>query len=307
VANLASTLLRPSQLDIAAPATDTSAVPRDRYDRPLIRVPGADKPVPYTRCTTFVDCIEDKSCLTTWGKRMVVVGATHAPRLVSDAARHDPHEPAGKQALNRIADQLVQLAGAHDKRERGTRLHALSEYVDRGEALPPSTPGELADMTVYKSATLALDVVHIERLVVVDDLKVAGTPDRISAYDGPGPDGTPLAGNLITDLKTGSVDYGALKMAMQLAVYSRGRFYDHTTGTRTPLPEVHQGWGLIIHLPAGTAACTVYWIDLATGWEAVQVAAQVRTLRTRKRLLTPLRHAASPVTPGNVATTSKRD
>lgn len=298
-----TTLLKPSQLDLAAPEPDASKVPRDRYDRPLILIPGADKPVPYTRCTTFVDCIEDKSSLARWGKRMVVVGASHAPRLVGDAARHDPHDPAGKQALNRIADQLAQIAGAHDKREKGTRLHALSEFVDRGEALPPSTPGELADMTAYKSATLTLDVMHIERLVVVDHLKVAGTPDRICSYDGPGPDGRPLAANLITDLKTGSVDYGTLKMAMQLAVYSRGQFYDHTTGIRSPLPAVHQEWGLVIHLLASAAACTVYWIDLAAGWQAVQVAAQVRTLRTRRRLLTPLHEGASLDTPSDVATT----
>lgn len=294
-------LLKPSTVDIATPDTDATPVPRDRYDRPLVRVPGAAKPVPYTRCTTFVDCIEDKTSLTAWGKRMVVVGATHAPHLITRARGLDPQSQQDKQALNRLADQLVQLAGANDKREKGTRLHALSEYVDRGDPLPPCTHAELDDMIAYKTATVALDVVHIERLVVLDDLKVAGTPDRISHYDGPGPDGRPLTANLITDLKTGSVDYGALKMAMQLAVYSRGQHYDHITGGRIPLPDVNQDWGLIIHLPAGAAQCTVYWIDLAAGWEAAGVAAQVRALRSRRKLMIALPAQASQITSDTVA------
>jgi hypothetical protein len=299
--SLPSPFTKPSAVDSVTREPDR--VPRDRYDRPLIHVPGAAKLIPYTRCTTYVDCIEDKTSLATWGKRMVVVGASHAPPLLNQARGIDPNDRDGKKQLNRIAEQLVTLAGAHDKRTKGTYLHTLSEHVDRGEALPACTASDLADMVAYKSATVMLDVLHIEQLVVVDALKVAGTPDRISYYDGPGPDGKPLAGNLITDLKTGSVDHGALKMAMQLSVYSRGLFYDHRTQTRRPLPDVHQDWGLIIHLPAGSGKCTVYWVDLATGWEAVQVAAQVRALRNRRKVLIPLQ--ANPVaapTGGVVAT-----
>jgi glycine betaine/proline transport system substrate-binding protein len=43
------------------------------------------------------------------------------------------------------------------------------------------------------------------------------------------PDYSPLT--YIADLKTGSVDFGAGKIAMQLAVYSRSVFYDHQTKT----------------------------------------------------------------------------
>jgi hypothetical protein len=298
---LTITLIRPSQINTDQSKTGASQVPRDRYDRPLIRPPGADKAVPYTRCTTYVDCIEDKSSLATWGKRMVVVGATHAPGLIEQARHHDPQEPRGKKALNRLAEQLVTVAGAHHKREKGTYLHALSEHVDRRQPLPPSTTQDRADMAAYRMATLRLDVLHIEQLVVVDHLKIAGTPDRAAFYAGPGPDGQPFAGNLITDLKTGSVEYGGLKMAMQLAVYSRGLLYDHTTGTRTPLPDVNQDWGLIIHLPAGTAQCTLHWVDLALGWEAVQVARQVRALRARRKLLIPVAQSVATDTPNTVA------
>ncbi|MFG1602833.1 hypothetical protein [Actinoplanes sp. NPDC049265] len=291
-------ITRPSQFDSPAEPASSAGVPRDRYDRPLIHIPGRAKPTPYTRCTTFVDCIEDKSALNAWGKRMVLVGAAHDPALVAQARQLDPLDPAGKRALNSLAERATALAGAHAKREKGTHLHKLSEYVDRGEALPGATDQDVADMAAYKAATLHLDVVHVERLVVVDALTVAGTPDRICFYAGPGPDGTPFAGNVITDLKTGSVERGGLKMAMQLAVYSRGQFYDHITQARSPLPDVSQQWGLIIHLPAGTGQCTVYWIDLTVGWQAVLVAQQVRALRSKRRLMIPFRaldHSAADV------------
>lgn len=245
--------------------------------------------MPYTRCTTFVDCIEDKSALAAWGKRMVLLGAAHDPGLIAQARGLDPQNPADKRTLNRLAERAAAVAGSHTKRDHGTHLHALSEYIDRGEPLPAPTTQDVADMAAYKAATVHLDVVHVERLVVVDALTVAGTPDRISYYEGPGPHGTPMAGHLITDLKTGSVDHGGLRMAMQLAVYSRGKFYDHTTGTRSPLPDVNQDWGLIIHLPAGTGQCTVYWIDLTIGWQAATVARQVRHLRTTRKILTAFR------------------
>jgi hypothetical protein len=281
-------LTRPSDL---AELPAEAGVPRDRYDRPLIHVPGQTKLKPYTRCTTFVDCIEDKSALATWGKRMVLVGAARDPALIEQARVLDPLDSMGKRALNGLAERAVTLAGSHAKREKGTYLHKLSEYVDRGEALSGATAQDVADMAAYKAATVHLDVVHVERLVVVDSLTVAGTPDRICYYAGPGPDGKPFASNVITDLKTGSVDHGGLKMAMQLAVYSRGQFYDHTTQTRKPLPDVNQQWGLIIHLPAGTGQCTLYWIDLTVGWQAALVAQQVRALRARRCLLIPFRAA----------------
>ncbi|GIF02242.1 hypothetical protein [Paractinoplanes rishiriensis] len=267
--------------------TDDRGVLRDRHDRPLIHVPGRDKLVAYTRCTTFVDCIEDKTALATWGKRMVLAGAARDPRIITRARTLDPNEATDKQALNHLAVQAERVAGADTKRDQGTHLHTLSEHADRGQPLPGASPADIADLGAYLGATVHLDVVHIERLVVVDSLKVGGTPDRIYHYRGPGPDGEPFAGALIGDLKTGSVERGALKMAMQLAIYSRAVFYDHHTRTRAPLPDVNQRWGLIVHLPAGTAQCTVYWIDLTAGWDAVQVAKRVRELRRTRKLLRP--------------------
>ncbi|OKI45248.1 hypothetical protein A6A27_11975 [Micromonospora sp. CB01531] len=294
-------------------------VPRDGHGSPLVVPYGGGKPKPYTRVTTFIDCIEDKSNLERYGKRMVLVGAAKQPTILNAVQGLDPNDKADKKKLDGIAEKASIVAGSKDKADKGTHLHDLSEYVDRGEPLPLCSEADLVDMAAYKLATVDLDVVHIERLVVVDETSTAGTPDRVSFYDGPGPvvDGERIhiKGNLITDLKTGSVEYGALKMAMQLADYSRGKFYDHTkfpapdrevdgekawqawrkteftaeeaAAAYTELPDVNQDWGLIIHLPAGSGVCTVYWIDLRAGWEGVQAAKVVRGLRSKKKVMFP--------------------
>ncbi|MEU5427598.1 hypothetical protein AB0H73_18615 [Streptomyces olivoreticuli] len=242
---------------------------------------------------------------------MTLLGAARRPSLLAPVLGVDYESRAGKATLNALAERALDAAGANRKREHGTHLHTLSEYVDRGEALPSGTPpSDVADMAAYESATTMFDVVAMEQFVVVDELGVGGTFDRLLSYRGPGPDGEPVEGLFIGDLKTGSVEYGALKMASQLAVYSHGEFYDHTrfpvdrhdgvafaswkktpvapeqaAKAYSPLPPVSRDWGIIIHLPAGKAVCTLYWADLRAGWAAAQLAGDVRRMRGVKGAL----------------------
>ncbi|MEU3045823.1 hypothetical protein ABZ705_04680 [Streptomyces sp. NPDC006984] len=244
---------------------------------------------------------------------MALVGAARERSLLDEACSLDPDTREGKSALDALAERAVTRAGANVKRERGTHLHSLSEYVDRGEELPPGiAPADLADMAAYKMATVAFDVVAMEQFVVVSELAVGGTFDRVLHYEGPGPDGRPVSGLYVGDLKTGSVQYGGLKMATQLAVYSRGELYDHTAfpvESRSPralaawkkrevpaalaatayssMPAVSQDWGIIIHLPAGEARCTLYWADLRAGWETAGLAQDIRRARSIKGSLVP--------------------
>jgi hypothetical protein len=311
-------ILSLSEVGPAAGDTGKPPVPRDGWDRPLVVPEEGGSPIALTRMTTHVNVLEDKSNLERYAKRNVLRGASVMDwRELQNVRRLDPNDPRDKRELNRIADRAEHLSGANEKRQHGTHLHDLSEYVDRGEPLPPhASDTDMRDMAAYALATSMLQQVYIETLVVCRDLKASGTPDRVSFYDGLDPDGC-LAGNMITDLKTGSVEYGELKMAMQLAGYSRGRFYDHTLfplpahdpndekarkaavaafkkqsfaeeqarAAYTPLPDVNQNWGLIINLPAGTGTCTVYWIDLRVGWAAANLATQVREARKHKVLV----------------------
>ncbi|MFI5863577.1 hypothetical protein [Streptomyces sp. NPDC051546] len=300
----------------AKPLHPNLSVPRDGWGRPLIVPEGGGRPAGHTRTTTFIDCIEDKSNLIDWQGRMVLMGSSRRPDLLDKARELNPEDSADKKKLNALTEQAKDAAGANEKSRRGTHLHDLSEYVDRGEPLPKTISGQdLDDMAAYMMATSVLKVVAIEQFVVVPELSVGGTFDRLSHYAGPGPDGKPISGNFITDTKTGSIEYGRLKMASQLAVYSRGKLYDHTrfpvnaddknaikdwkkqeitaeeaARAYSPLPPVNQDWGIIVHLPQGEGTCDLYWVDLNIGWALAQLALTIRKARSTKGAMKPFVH-----------------
>lgn len=261
--------------------------------------------------TSFIDVLEDKSNLTSWKMRMVLLGVAEDPRFIEGVLDLDYAEKDGKDELNRRAHAATEKAGASRKAEQGTHLHGMSELVDQGLPMPTGLPYEdVADMMAYDLGTTPFfDIRHMERLVVLDDLGVAGTPDRVSTLKGDSirelldqgllteglfkieddvlfiqaPDESWISEHelIITDLKTGTVEYGALKMAMQLAIYSRAKLYVKDSPERADMENINQRWGIIMHLPAGEAELTLYWADLTLGWEAVLVAQQVRDLRRR--------------------------
>lgn len=254
--------------------------------------------VAHTRVTTFIDVLDDKSNLMAWKGRMVLIGVATDTGLLDGVLEQDPEEKEGKDFLNRKAEVAAKLAGSEAKADKGTHLHGLSELVDEGKPLPSDISFEdVLDMDSYRRQTVGLKIRHMERLVVNTQYKVAGTPDRVSEWVGDepliAPNGyvfEPGAGELIiTDLKTGSVEYGALKMAMQLSIYANSNLYDHKDGAQTPFENINREWGIIMHTPAGSGETHLYWADLTLGWEAVAVAKTVRDLRNRgRKALSPL-------------------
>ncbi|MDX3525060.1 hypothetical protein P1P75_00970 [Streptomyces sp. ID05-39B] len=298
----------------AKPLHPNLSVPRDGWGRPLVVPRGGGKPKGHTRTTTFIDCIEDKSNIVDWKTRNVLIGAARRPDLADKARELDPEDAADKKRLNALVEQAEDAAGANEKSRKGTYLHDLSEYVDRGEPLPKTISGaDLDDMAAYMMATSVLKVIAVEQFVIVPELSVGGTFDRLCEYEGPGPDGKPIAGNFITDTKTGSIEYGRLKMAAQLATYSRGELYDHTkfpapdkddkkafaawkkqeftaeqaAQAYSPLPPVNPDWGIIVHLPQGRGVCNLYWADLRIGWSLAQLALTIRQARSTKGAVLP--------------------
>ena len=251
--------------------------------------------VAYTRVTTFIDVLENKETLMHWKARMVLIGAAMDTGFLKDVAAMDPDDAEDRKALDRRAEAAAELAGASRKSEKGTELHALSEMADAHEELPCDiTPEDWLDIRSYVTITHPLlKIVRTEKLVVNDEYKVAGTPDRVSSVL-PGvtltaPDGHVFGPDelIITDLKTGRTDYGQLKMAMQLAIYSRSDLYDKTSVERIDKGPVNQEWGIIMHTPAGQGVTTLHWANLSIGWRAVEVAQQVEMRRLNSRALVP--------------------
>lgn len=255
----------------AAFATPEADIPRDRWGRPMVLVPGSTtKRTAYTRCTTYVGCLEDTYNLSKWQMRMTALGMAERPDLLLAAAAH--RDDKGK--LNEIVEQALDAASAHSSATIGTALHALTERHDRGQALGTIPADYKADLDAYVARTAALKMLMIETFVVHDGLKIGGTFDRLVEVNGE---------RYIADLKTGQIELGAGKIAMQLAVYANSDLYDIATGQRSVLAGVNKERAIVIHLPAGTGECRLYWVDIARGWEAVTLATAVRGWRSKSR------------------------
>ena len=257
--------------------------PRDRWGRPLIIPPDGGKPTAYTRCTAFVDVLEDKYNLQKWMQRMVTVGIAQRPDLNLSAASMAADPEANKSGLNDLCEQAVEAAKGSAKATIGSALHAFIERINLGQD-PGIVPAEYErHIAAYREQTARIGVrpVHVERFTVQDDLRVGGTPDLIAEIAG-------VDGLVVLDLKTGpsTLKYGSLKVAMQMAVYAHSQLYDPNIGTRTPIEGLRTDKGVVVALDSDTGECALHIVDLAAGWEAVQLATQVRAWRARKDLLT---------------------
>jgi PD-(D/E)XK nuclease superfamily len=262
--------------------TTEEKVPRDRWGRPMILPVSGGKPKAYTRATTFAGSVEDMYGLGMWQQRMVALGLSKRADLLLSVSAH----AEDKDELNRIVDSAREAAAASAAATTGTALHKLTERYDRGQITLDDVPASnRADLTAYAEATVPLTIHGIEQFVVLDEIEVAGTFDRIVEYGGQ---------RYVADIKTGSIDYGVGKMAVQLALYSRGLLYEPGKRTRGST-GVSQTAGVIIHLPAGQGRCDLYWIDLRAGWEAAQLCDRVRAWRKRKGLLAAAAFAQSEI------------
>lgn len=263
-------------------------IPRDRWGRPQIKQADG-KLKAYQRCTTFVGPLEDTSNLTKWKMRQALKGVMSRPALQMAVASSLDDD----RKLNKIAEDCLDAAGSSDKATLGTALHKFTEDYDNHLDISAMPPLFRPDLDAYAKATSIFEMAAIEQFVVVDELAVAGTADRIIKYQGQ---------YFIGDVKTGSIEYGMGKICMQLATYAHGKAYNPETGERIDLPPVSQTAGIIIHLPAGTGTCELVWCDLAAGWSAcTDLAVGVQAWRKRKDLFKKFTAPAAQVEGQTVA------
>lgn len=300
-------------------STVASELPRDRWGRPLITPPDGGDPTAYTRVTTFAKAIDDTYHLGQWAKRMVAYGMAQRRDLVLAAtAITDPDDRGQKRTLNEIAEKAIEASKAGARAIAGTALHSFTEEIDRGEEIRATVPEEyLPTLEAYRLAIRFFRVLKMEGFCVVDALRIGGSYDRILEATVEGldafeaatgrrmcyPDGTEVQPGdvFIGDLKTGrSIDFGIGAIAVQLASYANAEDYDHTLGSRSPLPgNPRKDWALVLHAPAGGDAATLVWVDIAAGWHtASEVLPMVHAWRKRKDLSYPFHVERSSVAPG---------
>ena len=267
--------------------TARSEPKRDRWGRYLLPDPVTGEERAWTRATTISGLLSDRYNLEKWAQRMVVVGLSKRPDLVMLAKGvKDPKGRNGKTTLNKVVDQAKDAAAIDARANIGTAIHAATEALDRGEVVDIPAPYD-KDVEVYGVTMDRLGIEcrpeWVERIVVIPELGVAGTFDRLTWAKG-------WKLPRIADVKTGStVHFSELDHCIQQALYANAtHVWDPDAGELVPLPEIDRERALIIHLPAGEARCEVHVLDIATGWEAAKVAAQVHALRKVKGLSEPL-------------------
>lgn len=278
----------------ADPADMPTKVERDGKGRPYVVPPSGGKRKAYARCTTFVGCLEDQYNVHLWQQRMTAIGLADRPDLLLSVSAHRDD----RDELNDLVERAREAAKANTGATTGTALHKLCELHDLGENVRP-TAAYADDLKAYIDATSIFEMVSVEEFCVYDPYQIGGTPDRVIKF---------MGRYYIADVKTGTIDFGQLKFAMQFAVYSRSTPYDYRRNPKEGIAisgadslqlrgswpgEIDQSRALLIHLPQGEGTCSIYWVDIAAGWDAVQIAAAVRAWRNRKNLITPFDLAAA--------------
>jgi hypothetical protein len=185
--------------------------------------------------------------------------------LPSDEVPND-----AKTKANELCEKAIEAARGTAAATTGTALHQMTQTLDEGHPLGVVPSSAQRDLDAYSRTTAALTALYIEHPMVHDGLQIGGTPDRIVELNGE---------TYIADVKTGSIEYAALKIAMQLGVYAHSTLYDPRSGKRLKTPKINQRRAIVIHLPAGKGTCELKWVDVQRGFHAVQTAKQVRAWR----------------------------
>lgn len=260
------------------PQHPADLIPRDKWGRPLIEPVDGGKPIPYTRTSSLAKVLDDKSALTKWLQRQVVIGMGKRTDLVAKASA-----VTNDRDLNDIVETAMKAAESDRAANIGTAIHGWTERIDAGIDLAEFPAEYQADLAAYRDTMSKLQVIASELFVVTDEVQAAGTFDRLVRL----PDGRAM----VADVKTGKSEPNyPLGATTQIATYSRGHLYEVGRGRYKHLPKagVDQNHGLLIHLPAGEGRCDLYLLDLQVGWKLARIAAQVKTtFSNKKNFITP--------------------
>lgn len=254
-------------------------IKRDRWGRYLLPDPHTGEQKSWTRVTTLSSTLADRFGLEKWAQRNIVYGLGQRQDLYARAAAATLDD---KQTLTQIVDDAQAAAADKAGANLGSAIHQFTERIDRGEKVnvPPPYDRDIdAYQQTLEAAGLAVVLGWVERVVVIPELEVVGTLDRLC--EGPWSGALPR----VADVKTGKdvVRWGMTEIALQLALYAHGTHWWNGTGWEPMIP-VNLERAVVIHLPVGQGQCLLYEVDIAAGWEAVQLAVAVRAWRKRKDL-----------------------
>lgn len=239
----------------------------------------------YRRVSTVAKVLDSTFALQEWGERMVARGIALDESLLAMAVTHNPD--VDKKAFRDICSKAKELAKASSKRDLGTALHRSVEAWVEGAPLASIYSRHHAAIAALEREIEAkgLQVVKgsSERIVILDDLGLAGTVDFLPLVTS---GGEPVIG----DLKTGSVgDYSWLGWSIQTAAYAHhDATYDVVKDKRGKRVDVSDEIAIVLHLDSiagadGEHGCTAYQVDIRQGYAALLEALDVETIRTSSK------------------------
>lgn len=247
--------------------------------------PDTGKDRTWTRVTTLAETLESRYNLERWGERMTAKGMAMRADLVAMATNLNPDDDQDKKTLNKIARDAKEAAGSSRGANLGTALHRLTELSDAGQEVQA---GSLArELEAYRAlmASRRWRAVpeYLERIVVVPELGCAGRLDKL----------VQRAGEdrlMVADLKSQkSMDFGGLKIAIQLAIYAHAyAVWNEDTETWEDPPPIDQEEAAVLWAPIGHGACEPFRVNLVRGWHWAQRSLEAREGR-KENLVVPWR------------------
>lgn len=263
--------------------------PRDSRDVPYVTDPtgatvksgarkGEPKRLRYSSTSGFGRQIENPTNLVKWAERKIIEGLATDPTLLD---RYDPE--LGN--ADSVVAAAKQAADANRAADVGTHIHWLLELYDLGHTIVDALADgvelgltnqqQVAVIDAWKVAlaVTGIEVLEVERAVVDDAWRCAGTLDRIVRctrdlhfVTDDGREATIPAGTVVVlDVKTGSL---RLTHAIQTASYAQAVPYDTAAETRGVWPwPIDQTHALIAHVDVRAGTVGFIHVDLVAGRE----------------------------------------
>lgn len=278
---------------------------------------GTIKMLPYKSASGVVVQVSEEG-LTVWKQKQLLKALAKDREFAArfhtamDEAAESGDEEAEDEVLKAYLKEAHEIAETQLAAQKGTFAHWLTECQDNGESpLDGLAKGEALGIDKDMAARIAADwqkvnddygfeSLAVEAKIVNDELRAAGTTDRVIALSKPltfthnGEDVTLPAGTrLISDLKTGKLRTDAKgnpnywqKYSGQLAAYAGGQMYDTINGERLGWDPVggrpSQDWGVIVHGDLEKMAkgqddgFSVFMVDLRAGRDLALVSNELR-------------------------------
>jgi hypothetical protein len=281
-------------------------IPRDRYGRYVLPPVDGGKPRAWRRATTLAEVLKERRGLEKWSQRNIIYGMGQRPALVAKAAAATLDD---RKTLDAIAKRAQEAADADAGADLGTALHTFAERIDKGENVTVPAPYD-RDMAAYRLALemtgIGTAVGWIERVLICPEIEIVGTADRLNVN-------SEWVLPRIGDIKTATdktqgdgrvvntvLEHGMADIPLQLAIYAHAtHWWDVRAEQWIEMPTVDREKAIVLHVPAGVGECRIYEIDIAAGWEAVQLAMATMEWRKRKDLAEMLISVSAPDSAGS--------